>query len=189
MGDRCTSFPSPGPIPAICSARSLLFTGEVFLLSVPSPISTSNYSGLPSSTLPKCPNSTESAIPGPLMRESVGSHSPLLRFLLRRSRPGDSPAVHRCRHRLQRRPCCFDEYRNDIKPSFMQPGDVNPTGNAPVVELNGEVMTQFYAILRHFSRVLGNQYDGDTQEEMFWVDQMCDITIDWPTKIGGCVLF
>jgi glutathione S-transferase len=77
----------------------------------------------------------------------------------------------------------FDEYRNDIKPSFMQPGGMNPTGNVPVVELNGEVMTQFYAILRHFSRVLDNQYDGDTQEEMFWVDRMCDITIDWRTKL------
>ena len=58
---------------------------------------------------------------------------------------------------------------------------MNPTGNVPVVELSGEVMTQSYAILRHFSRVLGNRHDGDT-EEMFWVDRMCDITIDWRTK-------
>jgi glutathione S-transferase len=59
---------------------------------------------------------------------------------------------------------------------------MNPTGNVPVVELNGEIMTQSYAILRHFSRVLGNQYDCDTEEEMFWVDRMCDITIDWRRK-------
>ena len=43
-------------------------------------------------------------------------------------------------------------------------------------------MTQSYAIIRHFSRVLGNAYDGDTEDEMFWVDRMCDITIDWRTK-------
>jgi prostaglandin-H2 D-isomerase / glutathione transferase len=72
----------------------------------------------------------------------------------------------------------FDEYPNDIKPTFMKRGGMNPTGNAPVVELNGQVMTQSYAIIRHFSRVLGNQYDGDKEEEMFWVDRMCDITID-----------
>jgi prostaglandin-H2 D-isomerase / glutathione transferase len=50
----------------------------------------------------------------------------------------------------------FDEYRKDIKPSFMQPGGMNQTGNVPVIELNGEVMAQSYAILRYFSRVLGN---------------------------------
>jgi prostaglandin-H2 D-isomerase / glutathione transferase len=76
----------------------------------------------------------------------------------------------------------FDEYPKDIKADFMKRGGMNPTGNVPVVELNGQIMTQSYAILRHFSRVLGNQYDGDTEEEMFWVDRMCDITIDWRTK-------
>lgn len=64
---------------------------------------------------------------------------------------------------------------------------MNLTGNVPVVDLNGQIMTQSYAILRRFSRILGNQYDGDTEEEMFWVARMCDITIDWRTKfVDAC---
>ena len=43
-------------------------------------------------------------------------------------------------------------------------------------------MTQSYAIVRYFSRVLGDQYDGDTEGEIFWVDRICDNTIDWRTK-------
>jgi glutathione S-transferase len=61
---------------------------------------------------------------------------------------------------------------------------MNPNGNVPVAELEGQIMTKSYAILRHFSRVLGNQYDGDTEEEMLWVDRMCDIMIDWRTKFA-----
>ena len=76
----------------------------------------------------------------------------------------------------------FDEFPTKIKPSFKDKGGLNPTGNVPVVELNGQIMTQSYAIIRHFSRVLGNAYDGDTEDEMFWVDRMCDNTIDWRTK-------
>ena len=55
--------------------------------------------------------------------------------------------------------------------------DLNPTGNIPVIELNGKILTQSYAILRHFARLLG-KYDGKTEEEKYWADAMCDIAID-----------
>lgn len=55
--------------------------------------------------------------------------------------------------------------------------DLNPTGNIPVIELNGRILTQSYAILRHFARLLG-KYDGETEEEKYWADAMCDIAID-----------
>ena len=43
---------------------------------------------------------------------------------------------------------------------------MNPTGKIPVVELNGQVLTQSYPMLRHFARLLG-QYDGETEEEKY----------------------
>lgn len=77
----------------------------------------------------------------------------------------------------------FEEFTNDIKVSLMaSPHSLYPTGNLPVVELNGEVITQSYPILRHFSRVLDNAYDGDSEAEMFWVDRICDVVIDWRTR-------
>jgi len=54
---------------------------------------------------------------------------------------------------------------------------LNPTSSIPVVELNGTILTQSYAILRKMSRLLG-KYDGDTEDEKYWVDAMCDIAID-----------
>lgn len=54
---------------------------------------------------------------------------------------------------------------------------MNPTANVPVVELNGKILTQSYAILRHFGRLLG-KYDGETEDEKYWADAMCDIVID-----------
>jgi hypothetical protein len=77
----------------------------------------------------------------------------------------------------------------DIKPAFMKRGGMNLTGNVPVIDLNGQIMAQSYAILRHFSRILWNQYDGDAEEEMFWVDRMCDITVDCGRKVCGGVFF
>ncbi|KAI9879217.1 MAG: hypothetical protein M1830_009218 [Pleopsidium flavum] len=58
--------------------------------------------------------------------------------------------------------------------------ELNPTGNIPIIELNGKILTQSYAILRHFARQLG-QYEGETEDEMYWSDAMCDIAIDWRT--------
>ena len=53
----------------------------------------------------------------------------------------------------------------------------NPTGNIPVVELNGKILTQSYAILRKMARLLG-KYDGETEDEKYWADVICDIVID-----------
>ena len=53
----------------------------------------------------------------------------------------------------------------------------NPVKTLPVVELNGKTLTQSYAILRHIARLLG-KYDGETEEEKYWTDVICDIGID-----------
>lgn len=68
----------------------------------------------------------------------------------------------------------FDEYP-EYKYSRIEP--MNPTTSVPVVELNGTILTQSYAILRHFARQLG-RYDGETSEEKYWADALCDIVID-----------
>ncbi|KAF2496337.1 glutathione S-transferase [Lophium mytilinum] len=77
---------------------------------------------------------------------------------------------------------------NDIRYSFEEYpkykatkiSELNPTTNIPVIELNGRILTQSYAILRHFARQLG-KYDGQTEEEKYWADAMCDIVVDWRT--------
>lgn len=53
----------------------------------------------------------------------------------------------------------------------------NPTKSVPIVELDGKLLTQSYAILRHFARVLG-AYDGKTEEEKYFADVICDIVVD-----------
>lgn len=57
----------------------------------------------------------------------------------------------------------------------------NPAGHIPVVEfeVDGEkrVLMQSYAMARYFGRVLG-KYDGETEEERYWADALCDIIID-----------
>lgn len=58
---------------------------------------------------------------------------------------------------------------------------LNPTTNIPVVELNGRILTQSYAMLRHFARLL-NGYDGQTEDEKYFVDVITDIVIDWRTQ-------
>lgn len=67
----------------------------------------------------------------------------------------------------------------------------NPMGSLPVFELDGHeppLMTQSYAILRHFARVLGGDdggYDGNTEAEKVWVDRICDVVGDWRGKFAG----
>ena len=56
-----------------------------------------------------------------------------------------------------------------------------------MVELNGKILTQSYAIVRHLARVLG-KYDGSTEEEKFWADRICDAVIDWRTKFVAAFL-
>ncbi|KAI0153718.1 glutathione S-transferase [Pestalotiopsis sp. NC0098] len=64
---------------------------------------------------------------------------------------------------------------------------LNPTGNIPVVELNGQVLVQSYAILRHFARLLG-VYDGKTLEDKYFVDVITDIVTDWRTLFVNAFL-
>ncbi|KAL8671809.1 MAG: hypothetical protein Q9168_003693 [Polycauliona sp. 1 TL-2023] len=72
----------------------------------------------------------------------------------------------------------FDEYPEFKKTVITEK---NPTTTVPIVEIDGKVLTQSYAILRHFARLLG-KYDGETEEEKYWVDAMCDIAADWRTQ-------
>ncbi|KAK4695946.1 glutathione S-transferase, partial [Lecanoromycetidae sp. Uapishka_2] len=69
----------------------------------------------------------------------------------------------------------FEEYPEYKKTKI---SEMNPISNIPVLELNGRILTQSYAILRHFARQLG-KYDGETEKEKYWADAMCDIVIDW----------
>ena len=68
----------------------------------------------------------------------------------------------------------FEEYP-EYKNSKIQ--RMNPNATIPVIELNGKILTQSYAILRHFARQLG-KYDGQTEDEKYWADAMCDIALD-----------
>ncbi|KAL8846247.1 MAG: hypothetical protein Q9221_008660 [Calogaya cf. arnoldii] len=71
----------------------------------------------------------------------------------------------------------FQEY-----PDWKETGLValNPLKTVPVVKLNEKSLTQSYAILRYFAKLLGS-YDGKTPEEQYWVDAVCDIVSDWRT--------
>lgn len=68
----------------------------------------------------------------------------------------------------------FEEYPDYKKSTISQ---LNPAATIPVIELNGRILTQSYAILRRFARQLGS-YDGRTEEEKYFVDAMCDLAID-----------
>jgi len=78
----------------------------------------------------------------------------------------------------------FEEYPEYKKSRI---SELNPTATIPVVELNGRILTQSYAILRRFARQLG-AYDGKTEEEKYWADVICDIASDckldllWPLR-------
>ncbi|KAL8757050.1 MAG: hypothetical protein Q9199_002491 [Rusavskia elegans] len=72
----------------------------------------------------------------------------------------------------------FEEYPEHKKTTI---AEKNPTTTIPIVEINGKILTQSYAILRHFARQLG-KYDGETEEEKYWADAMCDIAVDWRTQ-------
>jgi len=54
---------------------------------------------------------------------------------------------------------------------------MNPNATIPVVELDGRILVQSYAMLRHFARQLG-AYEGGTEEERYWADAMCDLAGD-----------
>ena len=46
----------------------------------------------------------------------------------------------------------FEEYPEYKKNRI---SEMNPTANIPVIELNGRILMQIYALLRHFARQLG----------------------------------
>lgn len=75
----------------------------------------------------------------------------------------------------------FDDvrYNNDEYPEYKRTkiAEMNPNATIPVVELNGRILVQSYAMLRHFARLLG-KYEGENEEERYWADAMCDLTID-----------
>ena len=54
---------------------------------------------------------------------------------------------------------------------------MNPAMTVPIIELNGKILTQSYALLRHFARLL-KKYDGHTEDEKYWVDALCDLAAD-----------
>ena len=55
---------------------------------------------------------------------------------------------------------------------------MNPTTNIPIIEMpNGKILTQSYAIVRHWARQMG-AYDGETEDEKYWADAICDIVVD-----------
>ena len=57
----------------------------------------------------------------------------------------------------------FEEYPEHKKGKI---AELNPNATIPVVELNGKILVQSYAMLRHFARLLG-KYEGDTEEEKY----------------------
>ncbi|KAG8526308.1 uncharacterized protein KY384_000301 [Bacidia gigantensis] len=71
----------------------------------------------------------------------------------------------------------FPEY-----PEWKETGlaKLNPVKTIPVVKLNGKILTQSYAILRHFARVLG-KYGGQSEDEEYWIDAITDVVSDWRT--------
>lgn len=68
----------------------------------------------------------------------------------------------------------FEEYPK-FKESQLK--EMNPLDTIPVVELNGRILTQSYAIIRHFARQLG-AYDGTNEEDKYWADALCDAALD-----------
>ena len=75
----------------------------------------------------------------------------------------------------------YDDTRYSFQefPEWKETGlvELNPVKTVPVVKLNEKNLTQSYAILRYFAKLL-KSYDGKTPEEQFWVDALCDIASD-----------
>ena len=76
----------------------------------------------------------------------------------------------------------YHDIRYPLGPDFQQYkegviGKMNPVKTLPVVELNGKILTQSYAILRHMARLLGS-YEGENEDEKYWADVICDIGVD-----------
>ena len=72
----------------------------------------------------------------------------------------------------------YDDVRYDFSEAKRKEfAKLNPAQTLPIIELNRKILTQSYAILRHFARRLG-KYEGKTEEEVYWTDAVCDIVAD-----------
>jgi hypothetical protein len=126
------------------------------------------------------------------------THNPLPRLQIPRARTSSSPAIRSSSFtfpplvfiayshtRSQDAGIAYTDirYSSDEYPHYKQTkiAELNPAATIPVIELNGRILTQSYAILRHMSRLLGGVYDGETEEEVYFTDVICDMVIDWRT--------
>ena len=64
---------------------------------------------------------------------------------------------------------------------------MNPAAKVPILELNGKILTQSYAILRYLARLL-HECDGQSAYERYLVDALCDVVIDWRTRLVDALL-
>jgi glutathione S-transferase len=57
---------------------------------------------------------------------------------------------------------------------------MNPTGNIPIIEMpDRKILTQSYAILRHWGRLLHvAEHKTRNEDEKYWADAIWDIVID-----------
>ncbi|MCJ1308199.1 hypothetical protein MMC25_001852 [Agyrium rufum] len=62
--------------------------------------------------------------------------------------------------------------------------EMNPVKTLPILELNGQSITQSYPMLRYLAHKL-DAYDGQDDYEKYFVDAMCDICIDWRVHYGA----
>ncbi|KAJ3256985.1 hypothetical protein HK103_004968 [Boothiomyces macroporosus] len=63
---------------------------------------------------------------------------------------------------------------------------MNPTGHIPVVSLNGIHYWAHIPMLRYFAKKLG-QFNGNSDEEDFFIDQILDICNDWRFSWAACL--
>jgi len=75
----------------------------------------------------------------------------------------------------------FDRYTFEEWPEHNRSGkeaEMNLTTNIPIIQMpGGKILTQSYAILRHWARQLG-QYDGKIEDEKYFADVICDIVVN-----------
>ncbi len=125
-----------------------------------------------------------SLLPSPSLRSSAPDPHQSLPPPPKVSRPSADACVQDAGIAYEDVRYTFAEYPEAKNSTIKQ---LNPTGSIPVIELNGKILTQSYAILRHFARLLG-KYDGATEDERYWADAMCDIAIDCTSFVSPPLL-
>ncbi|KAK4704129.1 hypothetical protein P7C70_g2087, partial [Phenoliferia sp. Uapishka_3] len=73
----------------------------------------------------------------------------------------------------------FDERNKEMNEHSR--AKTNPVGSLPYLDLEGRILTQSYPTMRYLSAKLG-KYDGKTLDEKYFVDQVCDLCLDWRTR-------